>query len=114
MGSGDLLFLAACAIGGLVAAGAGLIVGLPSLRLRGDYLAIVTLGFGEIMRVVVQRSDDVLYVQDVARQSWWSLLDNVGGALGFSGVRRTSRRPRGSLRPATPASSSSTSSSLSW
>jgi branched-chain amino acid transport system permease protein len=86
MGSGDLLFLAACAIGGLVAAGAGLIVGLPSLRLRGDYLAIVTLGFGEIMRVVVQRSGDVLYVQDVAGQSWWSLLDNVGGALGFSGV----------------------------
>jgi branched-chain amino acid transport system permease protein len=33
---------------------AGLIVGLPSLRLRGDYLAIVTLGFGEIIRVIAQ------------------------------------------------------------
>ncbi|MGE3127724.1 MAG: branched-chain amino acid ABC transporter permease [Fimbriimonadaceae bacterium] len=40
---------------GAIAAGiAGLVVGLPSLRLRGDYLAIVTLGFGEIIRVVVQ------------------------------------------------------------
>jgi branched-chain amino acid transport system permease protein len=39
--------------GGLAAALAGLFVGLPSLRLKGDYLAIVTLGFGEIIRVVL-------------------------------------------------------------
>lgn len=38
-------------IGALVAALAGFLVGLPSLRLRGDYLAIVTLGFGEIIRI---------------------------------------------------------------
>jgi branched-chain amino acid transport system permease protein len=38
--------------GGLMAALAGLIVGLPSLRLKGDYLAVVTLGFGEIIRIV--------------------------------------------------------------
>src|SRR5262245_59811706 len=38
-------------LGGVAAALAGLLVGLPSLRLRGDYLAIVTLGFGEIIRV---------------------------------------------------------------
>ena len=36
---------------------AGFVVGLPSLRLKGDYLAIVTLGFGEIIRIVVQNSD---------------------------------------------------------
>jgi branched-chain amino acid transport system permease protein len=41
-------------VGALGAAIAGLIVGLPSLRLRGDYLAIVTLGFGEIIRIIVQ------------------------------------------------------------
>lgn len=41
------------AIGGVAAGAAGLIVGLPSLRLRGDYLAIVTLGFGEIIRILV-------------------------------------------------------------
>src|SRR5438552_16220245 len=40
--AGDLLFLVACICAGGVAAVAGLIVGLPSLRLRGDYLAIVT------------------------------------------------------------------------
>ncbi len=39
-------------LGGIIAAFAGLLVGLPSLRLRGDYLAIVTLGFGEIIRIV--------------------------------------------------------------
>jgi branched-chain amino acid transport system permease protein len=41
-------------LGALGAALAGLIVGLPSLRLKGDYLAIVTLGFGEIIRIIVQ------------------------------------------------------------
>ncbi|MCC6687361.1 MAG: branched-chain amino acid ABC transporter permease [Fimbriimonadaceae bacterium] len=41
----------------LVTAGiAGLFIGLPSLRLRGDYLAIVTLGFGEILRIVIQNT----------------------------------------------------------
>jgi branched-chain amino acid transport system permease protein len=42
--------------GGLAAAVAGFIVGAPSLRLRGDYLAIVTLGSGEIIRVIFQNS----------------------------------------------------------
>lgn len=42
------------ATGAFTAAVAGLIVGLPSLRLKGDYLAIVTLGFGEIVRIVIQ------------------------------------------------------------
>jgi len=52
-----LLFLAAILLGGTVAAVAGLAVGIPSLRLRGDYLAIVTLGFGEIIRVIFQTSE---------------------------------------------------------
>lgn len=51
-----LFFLAVLIAGGLVAALAGLVVGVPSLRLRGDYLAIVTLGFGEIIRVIYQNS----------------------------------------------------------
>ncbi len=45
--------------GGLMAALAGLIVGLPSLRLKGDYLAIVTLGFGEIIRIAVINTKEV-------------------------------------------------------
>ena len=44
-------------VGGLVAAVIGYVVGLPSLRLRGDYLAIVTLGFGEIIRVAIENTD---------------------------------------------------------
>lgn len=43
--------------GGASAAIAGFVVGLPSLRLKGDYLAIVTLGFGEIARIVVNNQD---------------------------------------------------------
>ncbi len=43
----------------------GYLVGLPSLRLKGDYLAIVTLGFGEIIRVLIQsQTEDAIY--DVA------------------------------------------------
>lgn len=53
------LFLGALVLGGLVAAVVGLMVGVPSLRLRGDYLAIVTLGFGEIIRVVFQNMEAV-------------------------------------------------------
>jgi len=45
--------------GGLLSAFVGLCVGIPSLRLRGDYLAIVTLGFGEIIRVVAQNTEAV-------------------------------------------------------
>jgi len=51
--------LVALLIGGALAAIAGYLVGLPSLRLRGDYLAIVTLGFGEIIRVIILNVDAV-------------------------------------------------------
>lgn len=49
-----VLFGGALLAGGVVAALAGVAVGIPSFRLRGDYLAIVTLGFGEIIRVFFQ------------------------------------------------------------
>ncbi len=52
-------FLVALLLGGCAAAFAGLLVGVPSLRLRGDYLAIVTLGFGEIIRVIIQNTDAI-------------------------------------------------------
>lgn len=58
-GQSWLLFMVALLVGGLAAAAVGFIVGMPSLRLRGDYLAIVTLGFGEIIRVVIQNIDAV-------------------------------------------------------
>lgn len=86
LGGGDWLFLVACLLGGLLAAVAGLVVGLPSLRLRGDYLAIVTLGFGEIMRVLVQQTGDVLPPDEAAKHSMTSETGNLGGSLGFGGV----------------------------
>jgi ABC-type branched-subunit amino acid transport system permease subunit len=51
---GDGIFLGSVLAAAVVAAACGYLVGLPSLRLKGDYLAIVTLGFGEIVRVVLQ------------------------------------------------------------
>ncbi|WP_018132309.1 branched-chain amino acid ABC transporter permease [Effusibacillus pohliae] len=64
----NMPFVVALVIGGLAAAVAGLIIGIPSLRLKGDYLAIATLGFGEIIRIV------------------WLNTEYVGGASGLSGI----------------------------
>ena len=86
MGPGDLLFLAACVVGGLVAALAGLLVGLPSLRLRGDYLAIVTLGFGEILRVLVQQTGEVIEPDKAADATLGEMVTRLGGPLGFTGL----------------------------
>ena len=58
-------------IGGLVAALFGVIIGLPALRLRGDYLAIVTRAFGEIVRSVFMNSSD----------------ESFGGSLGLDTPR---------------------------
>jgi branched-chain amino acid transport system permease protein len=55
----ELPFTLAILVGGLAAAAAGLIIGIPSLRLKGDYLAIATLGFGEIVRIVFLNMDYV-------------------------------------------------------
>jgi branched-chain amino acid transport system permease protein len=81
--AGEILFAIALFIGGLVAAAAGLAVGVPSLRLRGDYLAIVTLGFGEIIRVVLQTSDSLS--QNFSGRAA-GILDNMGGASGMKGI----------------------------
>ncbi len=52
------LWLVLMVFAGAIASGiVGFVVGLPSLRLRGDYLAVVTLGFGEIVRIIVQNQE---------------------------------------------------------
>jgi branched-chain amino acid transport system permease protein len=66
----SILLMIVLAAGALCAAIAGFLVGVPSLRLRGDYLAIVTLGFGEIIRVFIVN------------------IDAVGGARGLGGMPR--------------------------
>lgn len=70
LGEWPTLIIALC-IGGIVAAVCGLIIGLPALRLRGDYLAIVTLAFGEIVRSIFMNSDK----------------DSFGGSLGLDTPR---------------------------
>jgi branched-chain amino acid transport system permease protein len=83
-GAGYALYFGSILIGGVVASIAGYIVGLPSLRLRGDYLAIVTLGFGEIIRVLLQATQPVLETDEMHSASAIGRLLHLGGALGFS------------------------------
>ena len=54
-----VVLLAALVVGGLAAMACGFIIGLPALRLKGDYLAIVTLAFGEIVRILFLNSGGV-------------------------------------------------------
>ncbi len=71
----DLPFLPAVLAGSLAAGLVGLLVGYPILRLGGDYLAIATLGFGEIVRIIFVN------------------MDYVGGARGLSGIPRYTTWP---------------------
>lgn len=64
----SIIFVFALLLGGTLSALAGLVVGIPSLRLKGDYLAIATLGFGEIIRVIILN------------------IDAVGAARGFADI----------------------------
>lgn len=60
-------------LGGITAAFFGMIIGIPALRLQGDYLAIITLGFGEIIRVIIEN------------------MEITGGAAGLTRITRMSR-----------------------
>ncbi len=87
----------AIVVGGICAAIAGVIVGIPVLRLKGDYLAIVTLAFGEIIKNII----NVLYVGMDGKGLHFSLLDQkfqldetgkmiINGPMGVSGVTKLS------------------------
>jgi branched-chain amino acid transport system permease protein len=54
-----VMFVGVTLLGGITASLSGLAVGIPTLRLRGDYLAIATLGFGEIIRVVLNQIESI-------------------------------------------------------
>lgn len=79
VGIGWLVPLAA-----LLAAGVGVLLGAPTLRLRGDYLAIVTLGFGEIIRVLMRNLDRPVNITNGAKGI--SSVDPVS-LFGFSLAR---------------------------
>jgi len=82
---GLVVFLLSCLFAMAVAAIGGLLIGLPCLRLRGDYLAIATLGFGEIIRIALQNSP----------------RDALGGSLGLAlprVVMQVNRKSKGDFR----------------
>lgn len=95
--SGPVRLLLAVVIGGIMAAVAGIIVGVPVLRLRGDYLAIVTLAFGEIIKnimnniyVGVDGSGLHFSIKDTASLG---LVDGkvlINGPMGATGVEKLS------------------------
>lgn len=66
------IFILAILVGGVAAAIVGFLIGFPSLRLKGDYLAIVTLGFGEIIRTIFNN------------------IEYVGGPRGLLGIPKYS------------------------
>ncbi|MBN8554215.1 MAG: branched-chain amino acid ABC transporter permease [Deltaproteobacteria bacterium] len=68
----NLFFLFALLAGGIAAGLTGFLVGVPSLRLKGDYLAVVTLGFGEIIRIFILN------------------IEPIGGARGLIGIPQLS------------------------
>lgn len=68
-------FSLALILGGLAAGVLGCLIGLPTLRLKGDYLAIATLGLGEIIRIVIMN------------------IEYVGGAAGFKGIPHNTTFP---------------------
>ena len=95
--SGPVRLLLAIVVGGIMAAVAGVIVGVPVLRLRGDYLAIVTLAFGEIIKNIMNN----LYVGVDGSGLHFSIKDSaslgldggkvlINGPMGATGVEKLS------------------------
>ena len=84
-------------VGAIFAALAGFLIGIPVLRLKGDYLAIVTLAFGEIIKSIFNN----LYVGIDSKGMHFSLLSDttnladdgkliIGGPMGIGGIQKIS------------------------
>lgn len=95
--NGPLRLAISMIVGGLFAGIAGLIVGIPVLRLKGDYLAIVTLAFGEIIKNII----NVLYIGLDEKGLHFILLEQhftlaeggsmiINGPMGVGGVQKLS------------------------
>jgi branched-chain amino acid transport system permease protein len=80
-------FWTALPIGGLLAACFGILLGFPVLRLRGDYLAIVTLGFGEIIRLVLENwsefSQGPSGISNVPRPGLFGMEMSLGQSISY-------------------------------
>lgn len=87
----EMQLLAAIIVGGIFAGIAGLLIGIPVLRLRGDYLAIVTLAFGEIIKNII----NCLYVGKDASGLHFSMKD--AASLGMTNGKLILNGPQGAV-----------------
>jgi branched-chain amino acid transport system permease protein len=71
-------------LAGLITAGFGILIGLPTLRLRGDYLAVVTLGFGEILPQIARNGDSLFGFNLTNGPNGITPLDSAGWGHGIS------------------------------
>ena len=91
-------FALALVVGAIVAAGFGILIGIPVLRLKGDYLAIVTLAFGEIIKNLI----NVFYVGIDSRGIHFSMKDTTslnleeGGEVIIKGAQGITGTPKAS------------------
>ena len=105
LASGPIRLLLALIVGGIMAAIVGVIVGVPVLRLRGDYLAIVTLAFGEIIKNIVNN----LYVafdstglhikllSVIAKEDLQDGILIINGSIGAAGITKLSTFTSGAI-----------------
>jgi branched-chain amino acid transport system permease protein len=84
-------FISIILISGCAAGFVGYLVGLPSLRLKGDYLAIVTLAFGEVVRSIVRASDEISNaLASLGLKTMAAKIAAIGGPRGFGGFPQLS------------------------
>lgn len=83
----DMGFWAVLPIGGLLAAFLGVLLGFPVLRLRGDYLAIVTLGFGEIIRLILENWNEFSQgpsgIANISRPGFFGMDMSFAGGITY-------------------------------
>lgn len=81
------LFIFSLIMGGLIAAIAGYLIGIPTLKLKGDYLAIVTLAFGEIVRSIIRASDEIAaFLNRIGLIKFSETIDKISGPRGLSAI----------------------------
>jgi len=87
-----LLFVFSLIMGGFIAAIAGIIIGLPTLRLKGDYLAIVTLAFGEVIRSIIRASDEIAaFLSQIGLVKFSETISKINGPRGLSTIPALSK-----------------------
>jgi len=81
------LFIFSLIMGGLIAAIAGYLIGLPTLKLKGDYLAIITLAFGEIVRSIIRASDEIAaFLKQIGLVQYSETIAKISGPRGLSAI----------------------------